>query len=598
MSKPEEFEMGRQERIWGEGLRSRPGEDCASAEDLIAFVEGRLEPAARMTVIQHIGHCTACRETVFLLRATERAVQPRVRGWQRFGPGIGLACGMAALAGALVLAANLWSPGKPSVVKPSDVAMHNPNKLNRELDPGSNTGQSPNTSTQANVQGDDDHPTKEGGASTALSTNNSLNTKLQPSGQNSHPVSSKPSGVQTKKPGGTTPPVGRTSPPPTSPIRSGPPDSGTRVAMGNPPVSSPRALKFLVGERHIYSLGDSVDSHQAERQKIEQDYADEVAACQAEYQKALDAGGQSDGESENLKNALDDLAAKRDNELSQLYENADAQLDTYPMLKVDGDGPYQVVEMKPHLKDEVVVYDTFVVHPPWPGYVVVDQPYGWAYGVEYNPYRFRNSYLSWHSHYVSLGRPAFVGFYGHSGPVRIDGLTRSSRGGFVMRNSTSGASRTTTPSRYGSPRTTSRYGGNGTSPRLGTSSTTSTGSKYGRYGGGLNRYVPGSTGPTRTSTGTYGAPKRYSGSSGYSRPSGESTAPKSTSRYGGGASSSRPTGSSNYGAGRSRSGTSGDFRSSAGSRSSGSFSAGGRGTSSPRSSNIPTGRSSGTKRGG
>src|SRR5476649_1907288 len=175
---------------------------------------------------------------------------------------------------------------------------------------------------------------------------------------------------------------------------------GAMLFCAAPALANAERVYFLVGTRHIFRIGTFQYAHVDERQKIEQDYADQIAADQDIFQKALSDGADRNEESNNLNAALDDLAAERDKELSALYENADYERVRHPELRLEGDGPYQVMAINFHWRGDVEVFDNFYVYAPWPGYTVVERPYGWSYGVIYSLFEFHRRYQSWYGGYV------------------------------------------------------------------------------------------------------------------------------------------------------------------------------------------------------
>jgi len=287
--------------------------------------------------------------------------------------------------------------------------------------------------------------------------------------------------------------------------------------------SAPRALKFyLVGQDHVYSM-NSREAGQSERQKIEQDYADNLAAYQAEYKRVLESGDDPVAAAQDLDVALQSAAADRDARLAGLYATADDLRLQHPELQVDGDAPYQVVAVRSHEEDSTPVFDSYTVYAPWPGYTVEEYPYGWRYGVVYNPVRFRSTYDGWHRSFVASGR-AFTGLRSHSGRVEPDLIVRRSGARYGLRSvSSSKYARSRAGSRYGSvlPHTPSRY------------------NTLGRTTGtGRNRYLSGQSG---------------AGASRYSHTLGNGTSgarkyasPDARSRYYRGPSSQSMPGSSKY----------------------------------------------------
>jgi len=205
------------------------------------------------------------------------------------------------------------------------------------------------------------------------------------------------------------------------------------LLTGASAIANAERVYFLVGTRHVYRIGTDPYVHVTERQKIEQDYADQVAEDQGIFNKALADGEDPAVERPDFEKALDDLAIQRDEQLGAIFELADGMRLRHPELKIDGDGPYQVMGINFHMRGDFEVFENFVVVAPWPGYVIVDHPYGWTFGIVYNPFAFRHAYFGWHEHYIAIGRPAFVGFYGHLGPVRIEGIMRGPKGEWVQR---------------------------------------------------------------------------------------------------------------------------------------------------------------------
>ena len=272
---------------------------------------------------------------------------------------------------------------------------------------------------------------------------------------------------------------------------------GAVLFTAAPAIASAERVYFLVGTRHVYRIGNYQYDHLPERQKIEQDYADGIAADKDTYDKAIAGGADPAVEGPPFNKALEDRAVERDQRLGAIFENADYERDRHPQLRLDGDGPYQVIGINFHVHANVEVFDDFVVYAPWPGYVVVDRPYGWSYGVVYTPGVFFNLYIGWHAGFIAAGSPFFFGFVGHSGPIGVLGLSRGAHGGFVSHGGFGRAI-----GRSGS----FGHGGYGAGHSIGTS----------RYSAGHSGYSHGSFG-TRTSTGArYGSSSHTSTSSKYS----------------------------------------------------------------------------------
>ena len=174
---------------------------------------------------------------------------------------------------------------------------------------------------------------------------------------------------------------------------------------------------FLVGMRHIYRIGASRHAGMQERQRIEQDYADQVAADQEQFNKAVAEGADPKEESPRLNAALDDLADQRDKELSTIYPNADWVRQRQPELVVESDGPYQVVGVNFHMEGGYSKFDSYTIYKPWPDYPIDENPYGWRYNIAYTPSGLRAKYLEWSGRFAPEERPVFVGLYGASAPV-------------------------------------------------------------------------------------------------------------------------------------------------------------------------------------
>jgi len=177
---------------------------------------------------------------------------------------------------------------------------------------------------------------------------------------------------------------------------------------------------YLVGTRHVYKIGLNRDANVAARMEIEKTFADRVNDDQDTFQKHVDAGADKEKESQQLNAALDQEALDRDKSLGAIFENDDAMREQHPELKIDGDGPYQVMGIEFHQEADVAVFDSMVVYAPWPGFVAVgDVAYGgWVFGVAYAPAVFFDRYHGWHDRYYH-GERFFGGMYGHHGLVRF-----------------------------------------------------------------------------------------------------------------------------------------------------------------------------------
>ena len=196
------------------------------------------------------------------------------------------------------------------------------------------------------------------------------------------------------------------------------------AAFAIPSAASADRVYYLVGVRHVYRIGTDKYFHAPERKQIEEDYADQVSADNAHYQYQITHGGDSNTESTQLQSALNDLAVERESRLAGLYEVSDSVRRGHPSFNIKVDGPYQVIGVDYHDRDNVQVWDNYTAYAPWPGYEVVGpNPYGWNYGVSYSPGLFLGAYNGWYGGWVGYGRPAFVGFYGQGGPMFVAGLS-------------------------------------------------------------------------------------------------------------------------------------------------------------------------------
>jgi hypothetical protein len=198
-----------------------------------------------------------------------------------------------------------------------------------------------------------------------------------------------------------------------------------------PATANADRVYYLVGVRHVYRIGTDKYFHATERQKIEQDYADEVSADNAHYQYQITHGGIDSTESPLLQSALQDLAAERETQLAALYEVDDSVRASHPSFNINVDGPYQVIGVDYHDQDNVQIWDNYTAYAPWPGYVSVGpNPYGWNYGYTYSPSLFIGAYNGWYGGWSGFGRPAFVGLYGYGGPMIVAGLSINAGFGF------------------------------------------------------------------------------------------------------------------------------------------------------------------------
>jgi hypothetical protein len=281
---------------------------------------------------------------------------------------------------------------------------------------------------------------------------------------------------------------------------------GALLFCAAPALANAERVYFLVGMRHVYRIGADMYAHVDERKQIEQDYADQVAADHQQYDKAVAAGGNTETETKELNAALTDLAVERDERLSAIYEKADYERDRHPELMLEADGPYQVIGFDTHRNAEVEVVDHYVVYRPWPGYYIAEPPYGWSYGVVYAPGLFIDLYWGWHSRWFGWGCPAFIGFWGHHGPLFFGGFSWGRHGEIVRGFGHDGFHRG-----FGGVNRVIGNGGHRSFSRVGSTHSLS----HYNYNRSRTNFGPG-----RSSFGSSHSFSRSSGSFSHSRPSG------------------------------------------------------------------------------
>jgi hypothetical protein len=74
MSSREEIEIGPLERSWGDAIKNGHLDPCPSASELIDFVESGPASKTFGQVVQHLGCCPPCRNTVLEMRSAEAAI--------------------------------------------------------------------------------------------------------------------------------------------------------------------------------------------------------------------------------------------------------------------------------------------------------------------------------------------------------------------------------------------------------------------------------------------------------------------------------------------------------------------------------------------
>ncbi len=524
MKRLKDIELGRRERIWGEALRHQAGDGCTSGSDLLAFVEGRLSEKDRNRVIGHLGHCSGCRDTVFQLRATEKMLQPKSAGWlsmlsrNRFV--------LAGAAGFVLVAAVVWTrQPSPSVQGPSKVAINEsqiPNPLFKEPSKKTTSGSTKPTEQERNV-------VKSSGTSTSPTrpTMNHTNTERSPERANKTGMGSESS------------------------------TSKTLVAMGNAGTSfaGARAMKMcvLVGPNHAYDIGET-DTKSEQRAQIEKQYADEIAADLKLCDEAVANGDDSGQPEEKLKTDLEEAARSRDSQIANLYNSPQDIRDAHPELQVEGDGPYQVVEVTYHAqpKQQVPVFEEFVVVAPWSGYVSVDIPFGWQYGQHYHRDDFRGRYSAWRGSHIGPGRPVFHGLIGFNGAISAGSITRTAGGGIAYRSTSIATAGSRSSERPGYSH--SAVGSPGPRRSFVPRSAKSTA----KYGGSPNRLDKSSVARPNQSSGPFGRPNNPSSSataqSKYSHGGNRPTGAGHTGDYGRTSTGSNQGSESKYSHQRNRSG--------------------------------------------
>ena len=383
----EPIDLSPSEKSWGREIERMSGAGCVTGEALVDFCDNRLNERARAEVLNHLGLCKDCREIVLELRGAEAArLKTSRRAWA-FPLQRGLWVGglvTTCVAFAVLATVQHRSAGHPSSI----VAINEPKPGATSVPP-----------TQ---------PVRGGTAARPIKP------KL---------LESTPSKVDSRGLVAKSKPASSANKAPSSPTRH---FDNQVVAQtpGGASEPSERALKMclLVGPNHIYKVG-TTDEHVAERQKIEQDYADRVAESQKTCSEAIEAGADPEAEAAELKGALDDLGNDRDERLAQIYPVADELKAQHPEVNVAGNGPYQVVRVDYHLQDSGTIVDYYVVERPWPNYVAREPAYGWSYGRRYRPTEFYHQHVAWRHTHIGAGRPVFYGLRGHSGPVVADKIT-------------------------------------------------------------------------------------------------------------------------------------------------------------------------------
>jgi|GEM_PF-3964676 len=445
----DDIEIGPQERNLGEKLRGFRDNQCPPTDDLVGFVEHKLAQAAHDGVLRHLGHCKSCRVTVMELRAAEKAMVRRSGiSLQRLLPVFGILSAAAAAAAVSAVFLRTQNPAKPMGREPYVALSGTPAQL-----VGKEAG-SPKVSKLP--------------AATAVTKVKPKNLVKEPE---PGPDDTKPKMAEEPKAKPTVKPVPKDgsevkppppahsetpAPPSTPPDISTPPSikpggSGVVVAASESNVGSEK-IYALVGPGHTFAL-DSPDSHEADRQRIEQTYADMIREAKADFDRRIDQGNDVGAETDSLNERLEELAKERDEQLEGYFPLRNDLRAKYPELKIEGQGPYQVVALDTVARGETRTVQKVVVHAPWSGYPAYEHPYGWSYGIPYSPTEFRQVYLNWHHRYVATGARAYPHLIGRSGRVNVDIRLGANRRFVVNAPSPSpawgGAARATTRSSFG-----------------------------------------------------------------------------------------------------------------------------------------------------
>lgn len=187
---------------------------------------------------------------------------------------------------------------------------------------------------------------------------------------------------------------------------------------------------LLVGMRHVYDIPSWPDPNAAARKQAEEEYAQAVKAAQDRYDtsmisiagsEAADNGaihqGDRDAVQYQAEQDIEHAAETRDEELSKLYPTDDAEIQQYPDLAGDADGPYRVLALDLLPSPQVQDVEFLEPYPEFEG----PAPFGWTYGEPHPWFQFTILAEGWHKRWASHGRPAFVGLYlnGHLLDVHV-----------------------------------------------------------------------------------------------------------------------------------------------------------------------------------
>lgn len=370
------------ERGWGAAIANRAGAVCPPASQLVDFADRGEAADCFGPVVAHLAQCEACRQIVMEMRQAEAAMAARRRAFPRvLRPMTVLSAMMAVLAvGSVLVVSHLR-------------ASHSPAEGRVAINHG---------------------PVRPGGRASGPRIEENPPPALADVGPHPHVEMGRGEAVG-KLPAGS----------PASVV--GAPNDSDDPSL--PPTSQQYCL---VGSDGVFSM-PSPNFHRKEREQIEKQYADQVKAARDAY-VARAANPVSTGTATaELNRSLVAAGAERERALSTLYVKQRSSPTEALNLKLDGEAPYQVVEVHYRAYRHELRPVKLVVHSPWPGYHPYRKPYGWDYDVAYDPDQFRSKYAEWRKGYVEQGRPAFCGLEGHAGPIVLPNIVGSRDEGYADR---------------------------------------------------------------------------------------------------------------------------------------------------------------------
>jgi hypothetical protein len=408
----DEIEIGPLERKWGAAVEAGIDGPCLTGPELIDFVERGEAATSFAKGVAHLSQCPQCRHTVLEMRSAEDAVSAANNVFRFRLPRFGLLRPLALLSAAAILAVGSafvltkWSSNRlvSARSKPEShvsVAMSTPH---------SDAIESRTT----------------GGSLPSSRSSRATNLRTTPAAREALVTPRDQLGADTPKNRGD---------------RFEPNTAIASKDSDDPSIPGADQQYCLVGSDGVFAM-PSPTYKQQDRQKIEEKYADQVKAAHDSYASRASANVDSVAETARLNQELQAAGDRRDQELAAIYKRQDDFLDRTLDLKIEGGAPYQVVEVDYRRNRVAREPVRFVVYPPWPGYAPVRRPYGWDYGVPYEPLQFKSRYVEWRRSYVAQGQPAFWGLVGHAGAVKIDNVFGSRYRGYASRSAVrpSGAS--------------------------------------------------------------------------------------------------------------------------------------------------------------